>query len=100
MTDVADGHVVVGAPEERNALEGGSFAEHAAGGGLPLLFGHHPVFDADALAGVGIGEAGDVAGGPDAGDAACGTGHPPRFRGRWRGLPFLRVSPPGGRRPP
>ena len=67
MTDIVDRHVVVLAPEERHRVEALALPEHVARGGLALALGHHPVLDANVLAGVRIGPARDIARGVDAG---------------------------------
>src|SRR6185295_8717876 len=66
VADIVDAHVVVLAPEEGDGVEALALPEDVARGRLPLALGHYPVLDADALAGVGIGPAGDVAHGVDA----------------------------------
>src|SRR5437588_315242 len=69
MADIVDRHVVMLAPEERHGIEDFALAQHVARGGLALALRHHPMFDADVLAGMRIGPAGDVARRVDATDA-------------------------------
>src|SRR3569833_4441217 len=69
MADIVDRYVVVLAPEERHGAEGRALAEHVERRGLALPFGDDPVLDADALAGIGVRPARDVAGGIDVGRA-------------------------------
>src|ERR1700719_3747427 len=69
VADVIDRYVVMLAPEEGRPGVALAAAEHVARGGLALALGHDPVLDAQPLAAVAIGPAGDVAGGVDAGHA-------------------------------
>ena len=66
VADIVDRDVVVLAPEERHGVELLAQAQHVERRGLALALGDHPVLDADRLAAVRIGPAGDVAGGEDA----------------------------------
>src|SRR5262249_50250417 len=63
LPSVIDRNVVVLAPEERNMGKSLPLPEHVARRRLPLPLGHHPVLDPQILAGMGVGPAGDVAGG-------------------------------------
>src|SRR6516225_5525186 len=69
MADVVDRDVVVLAPEERHRGIALAAAEQVARGRLALPLGDDPVLDAQPLAAVGVGPAGDVAGGENAGRA-------------------------------
>src|SRR5688572_24601515 len=69
VADIGQTEVVLLGPEERYGIETLAPPEDVARRGLPLALGHHPVLDADALAGERIRPARDVAGGEDAGDA-------------------------------
>src|SRR5262249_51702764 len=57
-----DGRVVVLAPEERHEFVPLAVAEQVGGSDLALAFGDHPVLDANPLAAVRVGPAGNVAG--------------------------------------
>src|ERR1019366_3859700 len=65
MADIRDGRARVRAPEERGVAERRVVAQQQARDMLALAFGVDPVLDADDLAGVGVGEAGDVTDGID-----------------------------------
>ena len=69
VADVIDRHVVVLAPEERDGSIALAPAEHVARGDLTLPLGNDPVLDAQPLAAVRIGPAGDVPGGENTGGA-------------------------------
>src|SRR5271169_294512 len=69
VTDIGKLQIVLLGPEERHCVEPFARADHVAGGGLTLPLGDDPVLDADPLAGQPVGPPGDVAGGPDAGNA-------------------------------
>jgi len=57
------------APEERHRVEPLARAHHVERGGLALALRHHPMLDADVLAGMRIGPARDIARRVDPGDA-------------------------------
>ena len=67
MADIVDRHVIVLAPEKRHRVEALFVPEHVGGRGLALALGDNPVLDPDALAGMRIGPARDVAGGENSG---------------------------------
>src|SRR5258708_22358750 len=69
MADVIDRDIVVLAPKKRHGIEGLPTPQYVERRDLALPFRDHPVLDADALAGMRIGPAGDVAGCEDAGRA-------------------------------
>ena len=69
VADVVDRHVVVLAPEEGHGVESVTLAQDVSRRRLALTLRHDPVLDPDALAGVRIRPARDVAGGKDAGSA-------------------------------
>ena len=69
VADVSEAEIVLLGPEERHRVKPLALTEHVARGSLPLAFGHHPVFDADALAGEPVRPARNVAGREDARDA-------------------------------
>ena len=66
VTDIREAEIVLLGPEKRDGVEPFPPTQHVARRGLPLALGHHPVFDADALAGEPIRPARDVAGREDA----------------------------------
>src|SRR6476661_34283 len=61
VADVVDAHVVVGAPEEGHLIVALAVAEDVPRCRLPHALGDDPVLDADLLAAVRVGPAGDVA---------------------------------------
>src|SRR5438132_223224 len=61
VADIADGYVVVLAPEERNAREGLPKAEHVLRRDLPLALRHDPMFDAPRFSRVQVEPLSDVA---------------------------------------
>src|SRR5258708_26733629 len=69
MADIVDRDIVMLAPKEGDAIETLPTPQHVERRDLALPFRDHPVLNADALAGMGIGPAGDVAGREDAGRA-------------------------------
>src|SRR5215471_4004434 len=69
MADVVDRDIIVLAPEERDRGIALAAAEQVARGRLALPLGDDPVLDAQPLATVGIGPAGNVAGRVNAGNA-------------------------------
>src|SRR4029079_1594795 len=74
VPDVADGDVVVLAPEERHGVKRLAIAENVAGCRLPLALGHDPMLHANAALRIRIGPARDVAGGENAGRACLQVG--------------------------
>ena len=66
MPHIGEAEIVLLGPEERDRIEALPPTEDVAGRRLSLALGHHPVFDADALAGESIRPARDVAGREDA----------------------------------
>src|SRR5690349_14735151 len=66
---VHEREIVLIGPEEGDGVETLPPAEDVSCRGLPLTLRHDPVLHANALTGVRIGPAGDVAGGEDAWDA-------------------------------
>src|SRR6516225_7930944 len=69
MADLVDRDIIVLAPEERDRGIALAAAEQVARGRLALPLGDDPVLDAQPLAAVGVGPAGDVAGRVNAGHA-------------------------------
>ena len=66
MTDIVDRQIVVLAPKERDRVEGAGVPKNIERRNLTLTFRDHPMLDTDAISGMRIGPAGDVAGGIDA----------------------------------
>src|SRR6266853_2796029 len=62
---VIDSHVVVLTPEEWNSVKLFAMAKNILSCDLTLSFSHHPVLDANSLAGVRIWPAGGIAGSED-----------------------------------
>src|SRR5207253_9091278 len=69
MSDVIEQQIVLLGPKERHRVEALPRPEHIAGSRLALPLGDDPVLDADRLASRPVGPPGDIAGGPDTGDA-------------------------------
>ena len=69
VAHVIDSHVVVLTPEEWNSVKLFATAKNILGCYLSLALSNHPVLDANSLAGVRIGPAGDIAGSEDSGHA-------------------------------
>src|SRR5580693_8692436 len=69
VPDIVELQIVLLGPEERHRVEALARPEHVWGSRLALPFGDDPVFDADRLARQPVGPPGDIAGGPDTGDA-------------------------------
>src|ERR1700730_13433337 len=69
VPDIVELQTVLLGPEERHRVEALARPEHVAGSCLAPPFGDDPVLDADGLASQPVGPSGDIAGGPDAGDA-------------------------------
>ena len=69
MPDIVELQIVLLGPEERHRVEALARPEYVAGSRLALPFGDDPVLDADRLACQPVGPSGDIAGGPDTGDA-------------------------------
>ena len=68
MADMGQGQIVLPRPKERNRVEPFADAQDIAGRRLALPFGNNPMLDTYSLTGQRVGPAGDVAGGPDAGN--------------------------------
>src|ERR1700738_2475222 len=69
VAHVIDSHVVVLTPEEWNSVKLFATAKNILGCDLTLSFSHHPLLDANPLAGVRIGPAGCIASCEDSGHA-------------------------------
>src|SRR5438445_5603888 len=69
VPEIIELQIVLLGPEERHRVEAFARPEHVAGSRLALPFGDDPVLDADCLASQPVGPPGDIAGGPDTGDA-------------------------------
>src|SRR6202047_2391996 len=69
VPDIVELQIVLLGPEERHRVEALARPEHVAGRRLALPFGDGPMLDADRLACQPVGPSGDIAGGPDTGDA-------------------------------
>src|SRR3984893_8560230 len=69
VPDIVELQIVLLGPEERHRVEALARPEHVAGSCLALPFSDDPVLDADRFASQPVGPSGDIAGGPDTGDA-------------------------------
>src|SRR5580700_433403 len=69
VPDIVELQIVLLGPEERHRVEALARPEHVSGSRLALPFGDDPVLDAEHLASEPVGPPGDIAGGPDPGDA-------------------------------
>ena len=98
VADVVDREVVVLAPKEGDRIEGLLRPQDIECRDLTLTFRDHPVFDPDAIAGMRIGPARDVARGEDAGRAGFEELIDPNSRDRCAS-PACSASSMAGRTP-